>query len=557
MGARVTKGLFYCMFLFLLIVLSTQGRSVQAQSGSGWTKSGSYVLNVGSPGAWDDYGVMHPCVIKDGSTYKMWYSADDGSGKRKIGYATSTDGTSWTKYAVNPVLNLGSAGSWDDEDVDQPWVIKEDSTYKMWYNGNDGTTRRIGLATSSDGISWTKATAKNPVLSPGGAGQPDDVDVMGPTVIKEESGYVMWYTANDGSQYRICMASSLDGGTWSKYDGTLGGLTDIVLNVGAAGSWDDEWVSESSVLKSGDFYFMWYAGYDGSTHHKIGLAYSTTGKSWTKYGGNPVLDAGSAGAWDDIMVRGTCVIQDRLDFKMWYTGSDVSDAATRRIGYAENLMRMAGGMGLIDAPQNTVYYIYPDYQGTKPAGTSYASLSDWTALGMLIGMSTNGQYITTDTHTSVVSSSTGGLVVSGSFSAVICGGRAVSGPTKFYETTGAATPAYFQLVGSTCYFYSRSTGTAIAGTGMDISVLSTNQDMFIIMAFKYAANDRNVIILYGYGWKGSYAAALWFKYGTGAWAFGRQGIPQLDNAYYIFKWTDANGDLFVDLSEISLVATGN
>jgi len=70
---------------------------------------------------------------------------------------------------------------------------------------------------------------------------------------------------------------------------------------------------------------------------------------------------------------------------------------------------------------------------------------------------------------------------------------------------------------------------------MDISVLSTNQDMFIIMAFKYVATGRHVIILYGYGWKGSYAAALWFKYRTGTWAFGRQGIPYRDNAYYIFK----------------------
>lgn len=555
MERGTAKGVLLCVFLLVLVFSSTESRSAEAYVGAGWTKHASYVLNVGAPGAWDDYGVTHPCVIKDGDTYKMWYSGLDGTGKRKIGYATSTDGISWTKYVANPVLTVGAAGAWDDDEVGAPSVIKDGSTYRMWYTGNDGSTYRVGYATSANGIAWTKYWG-NPVVSLGaGPTDPDRVGVMSPNVIKEESGFVMWYSGYDGSKIYICMAYSGDGARWSKYDGTLGGVTDKVLDVGAAGAWDDRWVTDCAVLRSGDVYFMYYMGYDGATGFAIGLAYSTTGKTWTKYGGNPLVNKGAAGTWDDVALRGPCVIQDRLDFKMWYTGTDTTSDATRRIGYATNLMRMGGAMGLIDGPENTVYYIYPDYQGTKPTGTAYASLSDWTSLGMVIGMSSNNQYVTTDTHTSVVGAD-GGLVVSATYSAVICGGRGVSGPTRYYEIVAATSPAYFQLVGTTYYFYSRSTGTSVAGTAMSGSVVSTNQDMFIIMAFKHW-NGRNVIILYGYGWKGSYAAALWFKYGTGAWAFGRAGIPTRENAYYIFKWTDANGDGFVDLSEISFVAAGS
>ena len=52
-----------------------------------WTKSGSNPVVTGSY-------VFDPCVIKDGSTYKMWYTHVDG-GVHSIYYADSTNGTTW------------------------------------------------------------------------------------------------------------------------------------------------------------------------------------------------------------------------------------------------------------------------------------------------------------------------------------------------------------------------------------------------------------------------------------------------------------------------------
>jgi len=533
------------------------GHIVRAETGSGWVRSGSNpVLRPGLPGAWDDEGVSHPCVVKDRSIYKMWFAGYDGSVWR-IGYATSNDGVLWTRDVGNPVLAVGQSGSWDESDVGSPWVIKEGSGYRMWYVGrNRAGQSGIGVAASADGVLWTKMGV-NPVISQGGLGQPDSRGIGRLCVIGNVSGYTVWFEARgDDGHSRICMASSSDGGTWLRYDRNLDGFVDVVLDRGSVGAWDYYEAADPAVLKSGEVYFMWYAARDASRagNRRIGMARSTTGKSWDRVLANPVLSTGPPGSWDSYSVDGTVVIQDRLDLKMWYTGW--SDVTRPQIGYAENFMRVAGSMGLIDAPERTVYYIYSDYRGAKPAGTFPASVSDWTALGIILSMSSNKQYVTSDTDTSVVNPTTGEIIVSTRYDAVVLGGPGVNGPTRYYEATSRETPAFFKLTGSICCLYSRSTGLPISNTLMMQSAVSTDQDIFIIMAFRQGGTGRDIVIMYGYGWKGSYAAALWLKYGTGEYGFGKTGISHRDKAYYIFKWSDMNGDLAVDLTEISFVASG-
>ncbi len=47
--------------------------------------------------------------------------------------------TEWDRHPDNPVLDLGPAGSWDDERVAASGVILDDTKYHMWYSGYDGT----------------------------------------------------------------------------------------------------------------------------------------------------------------------------------------------------------------------------------------------------------------------------------------------------------------------------------------------------------------------------------------------------------------------------------
>ena len=131
----------------LLVMLLTRTLAVQAQGPVAgppgpWTKyHGNPVVVTGTAGSWDATHVADPAVISDGTTYKMWYPGSDdilssGDFYSSIGYATSTDGITWTKYAGNPVIS-GTVGSWDAS-LGIAGVVFDGTTYHMWYGGFGG-----------------------------------------------------------------------------------------------------------------------------------------------------------------------------------------------------------------------------------------------------------------------------------------------------------------------------------------------------------------------------------------------------------------------------------
>jgi hypothetical protein len=159
-----------------------------------WTRDpNNPVLTRGSKGAWDVSWINLGSVLNDGTEYHIWYTGCDTLVGVKIGHATSPDGLTWTKDPENPVLVTGNPGRWDYPRVDFPCVIFDGTTYHMWYSGGNSFTWRIGYATSSDGSNWTKYSS-NPVLKTGRSGNWDSWSVANMSVI-DSSGvkYKMWY----------------------------------------------------------------------------------------------------------------------------------------------------------------------------------------------------------------------------------------------------------------------------------------------------------------------------------------------------------------------------
>lgn len=251
---------------------------VVSSDGVTWTRSNAApVLSVGAPGAWDESGVMQPHVLFDGSTYRMWYTGFGTSGGNSIGYATSTDGIAWSKSPA-PVLVAGSAGTWDDSGVSAPRVILDGSTYKMWYAGVDATgapgVQQIGYATSTDGIAWTKQAT--PVLMPT-AGSLDAGGIRDMMVVRNGAGYQAWFTGVSGSPAtsRIGFATSTDGITWTK--DPSGAPPQAVFDVGTGSAWDSGGVFRPFVLVNGAARRMWYSGLNTTTGATgIGVASSGT-----------------------------------------------------------------------------------------------------------------------------------------------------------------------------------------------------------------------------------------------------------------------------------------
>ena len=247
-----------------------------------WTRLASPVLDPGNPGDWDETKVGQVSVLKNGSLYQMWFVGWSGS-IGQVGYATSANGVDWTKYAGDPVLTV-DAGAWDETEVGGPRVVFDGSTYHLWYHGfTGGCCDSIGYATSPDGINWTKHPS-NPVFGPGPSGDWDDGVIYATDVLTDGGQLHMWYTGvrAGGVSCGIGYVTSTDGVTWNRF------LAGPVLEEGAPGEWDENYVSWPAVVKTDGLIHMWYRG-TGSAGGALGYATSPDGISWTKSPSNPVF----------------------------------------------------------------------------------------------------------------------------------------------------------------------------------------------------------------------------------------------------------------------------
>jgi hypothetical protein len=259
-----------------------------SSDGIDWSKDILNPVLLPTAGSWDLAGVTQATVLFDDmdSLYHMWYGGWSSLNDGFIGHATSSDAGHWIKDTINnPVLSPGPAGSWDDFALIAVCVIKVDDTYHMWYDGwQDGsasTLKRIGHATSADGIIWEK-DANNPVLIPGNSGSWDYNWVRAGKVVFDGSIFHMWYTGGTWFNYDFGYAISSDGTSWTKYNDStttnqLYADSDPVMKRGLIGSWDSWSIFSCSVMfnESEDTLKMWYSGSDNDLiNTRIGYATS-------------------------------------------------------------------------------------------------------------------------------------------------------------------------------------------------------------------------------------------------------------------------------------------
>lgn len=176
--------------------------------GVNWTAP-QVALFPGSPGAWDDFAVGSPVVVRDASgAYRMYYVGTDGF-TDQVGLATSLGTTGFVRVGTAPVLATGAPGAWDGLGVRTGSVLlpspADDRPWRMYYTGLDGIAWRLGFAYSDDGVTWTKASS-GPFLQ-GTAGGPDSAALISATYLDTDTGVRLYYTASDGSVARVGVAT--------------------------------------------------------------------------------------------------------------------------------------------------------------------------------------------------------------------------------------------------------------------------------------------------------------------------------------------------------------
>jgi hypothetical protein len=167
----------------------------------------------------------------------------------------------WEKHSNNPVLDVGTIGTWDSDSIHYaPTVLFDGTEYQMWYTGSDGSKIRIGYATSvyegrpgfvvnySQGINMISVP-----LDPGDTWRMSDLLKH----IGSEASMVIWYdkvagkfttympnfpenvpantTVKGGEGYIIVMAKAkevtYDGEAWQNVSGILSPT--VVLSEGS------------------------------------------------------------------------------------------------------------------------------------------------------------------------------------------------------------------------------------------------------------------------------------------------------------------------------------
>lgn len=98
-----------------------------------WTQHPD-VLHVSSGGSWENDHVWAPSIVKSGSTYYMFYTGvapGPGNGIQSIGVATSTDLFAWSSRTL--VLNCSTQATWSMcGDFRDPYVMPDPSHAGWW-----------------------------------------------------------------------------------------------------------------------------------------------------------------------------------------------------------------------------------------------------------------------------------------------------------------------------------------------------------------------------------------------------------------------------------------
>ncbi|MBZ0200355.1 MAG: hypothetical protein K8H86_10840, partial [Ignavibacteriaceae bacterium] len=182
----------------------------ESPNGLNWSKPYSNPILYPSPSGWDSWAVHTGPVIKDDGIFRMYYNAGSSqTGNWHIGLATSSDGKTWFKLQT-PVVYSNSI-NWAPQIIAGA-LIKTDGVFYLYFTGRNLPSCQIGVATSSDGTNWN--VRSNPVLIPSQSWE--GTGVAYPSVIIEEGIFKMVYANVNPTYTAFGIATSVDGINWSK-----------------------------------------------------------------------------------------------------------------------------------------------------------------------------------------------------------------------------------------------------------------------------------------------------------------------------------------------------
>ena len=186
----------------------------------------------------------------------------------------------WTRLDGGQPILVPQGTGFESAGVFNPAVVKEGGRYVMLYRAQDGRkTSRLGRATSDDGIHFTREA--RPALVPEAAYEKDG-GVEDPRLVKVGSTFYLTYTAYDGKDAQLALATSADLRQWDRRG---------VIMPANRGRWNVHWTKSGAILEEpvGGRYWMYYMADAASGYDQTGVAWSEDLLHWTEALDAPVL----------------------------------------------------------------------------------------------------------------------------------------------------------------------------------------------------------------------------------------------------------------------------
>lgn len=223
-----------------------------------------------------------------GATWLYYASGSLTESGTQLWLAKKVDGAS-TFSAVGATPLLSPDAERGETDLLAPTVVtpeEGDGTWHMWFTSVAGDGRRIAYASSTDGLTWTRAEAGVWALNVGGGGDWDDDAVESPSVLYHDGVWHMWYAGSSGSSvYKIghATATPAEGQTPGTMTWTRnvrdGEVAPVIYNDSLW--WDAVTVTHPDVYWADGRFHLFYEG-SRNGEHRIGLAESLNGRDWFK-----------------------------------------------------------------------------------------------------------------------------------------------------------------------------------------------------------------------------------------------------------------------------------
>lgn len=303
--------------------------------GIAWTLDpANPVLSPGSEDDWDRGSIRGAAVIHDGSQFRMWYASVTPSETsigldavwHGIGYATSTDGSTWSKSVENPIVRPGSEGTGAIPQT----VIFDGERYRMWHTSSFGCNS-WGLPVSShDAMNWVGFPP--PSLCPDSRLPPIGLSVgfAGSrfVMMKWSWGYFPWTWG----------AASANGSSWSDF-------VDYPLI---------EFAASPALLVDGDTLVMWYTSYEHYPEDGIYRATSTCcSTTYTWFVLAAASGAGASNSFYQTELEVNNAGEERADYRFawfprdrdnseWIRSSVFQIEAGKSVRYADVLAEVFG-----------------------------------------------------------------------------------------------------------------------------------------------------------------------------------------------------------------------